>query len=48
MNLHMKHMDGTNNHHIIEAMFKSFARALDEAVSMDPRIQGVMSTKGNI
>ena len=48
MNLHIKVLDGQNNHHIIEAMFKAFARALDEAVSIDERIQGVMSTKGNI
>ena len=35
-----------NNHHIIEAMFKAFAKALDEAVSIDPRITDVLSTKG--
>ncbi|MDD5936710.1 MAG: imidazoleglycerol-phosphate dehydratase HisB [Clostridiales bacterium] len=48
MNLHIKQMDGTNNHHIIEAMFKAFAKALDEACSMDSRIQGVLSTKGTV
>lgn len=46
MNLHMKVMDGQNNHHIIEAMFKAFAKALDEAKTVDPRIFGVLSTKG--
>lgn len=46
MNLHIKQIDGDNNHHIIEAMFKSFAKALDEAVSIDPRIVDVLSTKG--
>lgn len=48
MNLHIKQMDGTNNHHIIEAMFKAFAKALDEACSIDNRIQGVLSTKGTV
>lgn len=46
MNLHLKQLDGDNNHHIIEAMFKAFAKALDEAVSVDPRITDVLSTKG--
>lgn len=46
MNLHLKQLDGENNHHIIEAMFKAFAKALDEAVSIDPRITDVLSTKG--
>jgi len=46
MNLHIRQMDGSNAHHIIEAMFKSFAKALDAAVSYDERIQGVLSTKG--
>jgi imidazoleglycerol-phosphate dehydratase len=44
--LHIKVFYGSNNHHIIEAMFKAFARALDEATRVDERIQGVMSTKG--
>lgn len=48
MNLHLKQMDGTNNHHIIEAMFKAFAKALDEASSSDERIKGVLSTKGTV
>ena len=46
MNLHIKQLDGDNNHHIIEAMFKAFAKALDEAVSIDPLIIDVLSTKG--
>ena len=46
MNLHIKQIDGDNNHHIIEAMFKAFAKALDEAVSIDSRITDVLSTKG--
>ncbi len=48
MNLHLKLMDGTNNHHIIEAAFKAFAKALDAAVSYDPRITDVLSTKGSL
>ena len=46
MNLHIKVLDGMNAHHIAEAMFKAFAKALDQAVSIDPRISGVLSTKG--
>ena len=48
MNLHLKLMDGTNNHHIIEAAFKAFAKALDEAVSYDHRITDVLSPKGSL
>ena len=48
MNLHMKLLDGSNNHHIIEAAFKAFAKALDEATSYDPRIKDVLSTKGSL
>lgn len=48
MNLHIKQLDGTNNHHIIEAMFKAFAKALDEATMVDPRIKDVLSTKGTL
>jgi len=48
MNLHIKVLDGTNTHHIIEAIFKSFAKALDEAVSYDSRITDVLSTKGTL
>lgn len=46
MNLHLRQLSGTNCHHIIEAAFKAFARALDQACRQDPRIQGVLSTKG--
>lgn len=46
MNLHIKMLSGTNCHHIIEGMFKSFAKALDEATQTDPRITDVLSTKG--
>ncbi|MGI6777985.1 MAG: imidazoleglycerol-phosphate dehydratase HisB [Acetivibrionales bacterium] len=44
--LHIKALHGKNNHHIIEAIFKSLGRALDEATRQDDRIKGVMSTKG--
>lgn len=46
MNLHIRQLAGQNNHHIIEAIFKSFAKALDEATGYDPRIKDVLSTKG--
>lgn len=48
MNLHIKQISGSNNHHIIEATFKAFAKALDEASSYDIRIDDVLSTKGTI
>lgn len=48
MNLHIKMLAGDNNHHMIEAMFKAFAKALDMALSMDERITGVLSTKGTL
>lgn len=48
MNLHLKVLYGTNNHHMIEGIFKAFAKALDQASMMDERIQGVLSTKGTI
>lgn len=48
INLHIKQLSGSNNHHIIEAAFKAFAKALDEAAAYDERIQGVLSTKGYI
>lgn len=48
MNLHIKMLDGVNNHHIIEAAFKSFAKALDRALGFDDRIAGVLSTKGSL
>ena len=46
MNVHVIVHYGHNTHHIIEAIFKALARALDEAVSIDPRVKGVPSTKG--
>lgn len=46
MNLHIRQMAGANTHHIIEAMFKSVAKSMDMATSVDKRIQGVLSTKG--
>ena len=48
MNLHLRVLTGSNAHHIIEAMFKAFAKALDEASSFDPRITDVLSTKGSL
>lgn len=48
MNLHIKMLSGLNEHHKIEAMFKAFAKALDEATTLDPRITGVLSTKGSL
>lgn len=48
MNLHLKMLDGLNAHHMIEAMFKAFAKALDQAVGFDSRITDVLSTKGSL
>lgn len=48
MNLHMKILDEGNNHHMIEALFKAFAKALDEATVKDPRITDILSTKGSL
>lgn len=48
MNLHIKEFYGENDHHVAEAMFKAFAKALDEATIIDQRISGVLSTKGTI
>ena len=48
MNLHIKVLSGENDHHIMEAMFKSFAKALDQATRYDPRITDVLSTKGSL
>lgn len=48
MNLHLKVLTPGNNHHMIEAMFKAFAKAMDEATSIDPRITGVLTTKGSL
>lgn len=48
MNLHIKQLDGSNCHHIAEAAFKAFAKAIDQAKTMDPRVTGTLSTKGVI
>lgn len=48
MNLHLRQMSGENDHHIIEGMFKAFAKALDEACQRDYRIKNVLSTKGSL
>ena len=48
INAHIRQLDGSNAHHVIEAAFKSFARALRAAITLDPRIQGVPSTKGTL
>ena len=48
MNLHMKILSGSNSHHMAEGLFKAFARALDEATQLDPRITDVLSTKGSL
>ena len=48
MNLHLKIMDGGNNHHMAEALFKAFGKALDMAVMEEPRMKDVWSTKGSL
>nr|MCR4749636.1 imidazoleglycerol-phosphate dehydratase HisB [Lachnospiraceae bacterium] len=48
MNIHIKMLSGINAHHMIEAIFKAFAKALDQATLYDDRIEGVASTKGVI
>jgi imidazoleglycerol-phosphate dehydratase len=48
MNLHIDQVRGRNPHHIIEACFKAFARAMDDATRIDPRVSGVLSTKGTL
>lgn len=48
MNLHFHMITGGNNHHIAEASFKAFAKALDMATGFDPRVAGVWSTKGSL
>ena len=47
-NLHVNLAYGDNLHHIVEAVFKAFARALDEATQLDPRVEGVLSSKGRL
>lgn len=46
MNIHLRVLTGSNDHHKIEAMFKAFAKAVDTATMVDPRITDVLSTKG--
>ena len=46
LTLHIRVLYGSNVHHLIEAIFKAFARALTEATAIDPRVKGVMSSKG--
>ncbi len=48
MNLHFCVLRGENAHHVIEAMMKAFGKALDQAVSYEPRLTGVLSTKGSL
>jgi len=48
LNLHIDVLRGTNTHHIIEAIFKAFARALKEAVAIEPRLEGIWSSKGKL
>jgi imidazoleglycerol-phosphate dehydratase len=47
-NLHVNLHYGSNLHHIIEAIFKALGRALDDATQIDPRVRGVLSTKGSL
>ena len=47
-NLHLRLHEGENLHHIVEGSFKAFAKALRQAVSIDPRVAGVPSTKGSL
>ncbi len=46
--LHVRALAGRNAHHVIEAIFKAFGRALDQAIRLDPRRSGVPSTKGSL
>lgn len=48
INLHIRQLSGENDHHIIEGMFKAFAKALDEATIKDARIKSLLSTKGTL
>lgn len=48
INIHVKQISGKNNHHICESAFKAFAKAMDTATLIDERIDGVLSTKGNL
>ena len=46
LNMHIRLLAGEETHHVLEAIFKAFAKALDQATTFDPRVQGVLSTKG--
>ena len=48
MNIHLRVLDGDNNHHMAEALFKSFGKALDMAVQKEPRIEEAWTTKGSL
>ena len=48
MNLHLKILDGGNNHHMAEALFKAFGKALDMATMEEPRIKEAWTTKGSL
>lgn len=48
MNIHLRILDGDNNHHMAEALFKSFGKALDMAVQKEPRIEEAWTTKGSL
>ncbi|MDD3885977.1 MAG: imidazoleglycerol-phosphate dehydratase HisB [Victivallaceae bacterium] len=48
MNLHIRSLAGEEVHHVFEAVFKGFAKALDAAVTLDPRVKGILSTKGSL
>jgi imidazoleglycerol-phosphate dehydratase len=48
LNLHLRQLTGANSHHIAEAAFKAFGRALRQAITQDPRVTGIPSTKGSL
>ena len=48
LTVHLKVLDGKNDHHKMEALFKAFGLALRDAAALDPRITGVLSTKGSL
>ena len=48
MNLHLRILDGENNHHMAEALFKSFGKALDTATQEEPRMKEAWTTKGSL